>query len=120
MACLHDGLIDWSVPVEQDQKYEKFRMLDLGKEYSDVSNDTNPIHFYPLVAGVARLPGPITHGMYKSAIVCTAIERVIARSKFSRFRRRNASFEDIVRTRDILWIEMRHAAHFDARWEHNA
>lgn len=91
----------------------KIRMLNLGREYSDVSADTNPIHVCPILAGFARLPGPITHGMYTSAIVRGAIEREIAGSDLSRFRRWNASFEDMVRAGDVLRIEMRHTSMLD-------
>ena len=88
-------------------------MLNLGREYSDISGDNNPIHVCPILAGFARLPGPITHGMYTSAIVRSAVEMEIADFDFSRFRRWNASFEDIVRAGDVLRIEMRHTSMLD-------
>ena len=91
----------------------KIRMLNLGREYSDVSADTNPIHVCPVVAGFAELPGPIIHGMYTSAIVRSAVEREVAGPDLSRIRRWNASFEDMVRMGDVLRIEMRHTSMLD-------
>ena len=91
----------------------RIRMQNLGREYSNVSGDNNPIHVCPIFAGFAQLPGPITHGMYTSAIVRNAIEREIAQSDFSRFRRWNASFEDMVRAGDVLRIELRHTSMLD-------
>ena len=100
-------------PGWTNSRFWRIRMLNLGREYSDVSADTNPIHVCPILAGFARLPGPITHGMYTSAIVRRTIEREIAGSDLSRFRRWNTSFEDIVRAGDILRIEMRHTSMLD-------
>lgn len=100
-------------PGWKNSRFWRIRMLNLGREYSDVSADTNPIHVCPILAGFAQLPGPITHGMYTSAIVRRAIEREIAGSDLSRFRRWNTSFEDMVRAGDVLRIEMRHTSMLD-------
>ena len=88
-------------------------MPNLGREYSDISGDNNPIHVCPIIAGFARLPGPITHGMYTSAVVRSVIEREVAESNLSRFRRWNASFEDMVCAGDVLRIELRHTKMFE-------
>lgn len=91
----------------------RISMLDLGREYSDVSGDYNPIHVCPVLAGFARLPGPITHGMYTSAIVRNFIEREIAITNISQFRRWNASFEGMVRAGHTLRMEMQHTSMVD-------
>ena len=96
------------LPGWKTSEVRKVRMLDFGREYSDISGDNNPIHVCPIVAGFARLPGPITHGMYTSAVVRSVIEREVADSNLSRFRRWKASFEDMVCAGDVLRIEMRH------------
>ena len=100
-------------PGWTDSTSSRIHVLDLGREYSDASADTNPIHVCPVLAGFARLPGPITHGMYTSAIVRNAIEREIAGSDISRFRRWDASFEDMVSAGNVIRIEMRHTSMLD-------
>ena len=88
---------------------------NLSKEYSDVSTDRNPIHVCPVLAGFAQLPGPITHGMYTSAIVRRAIEEEMAGSDYSRFRRWHTSFEDFVCAGDALRIEVQHRSMIEGR-----
>ncbi len=101
------------LPGWKTSKFRKVRLLDQGREYSNVSGDNNPIHVCPILAGFAQLPGPITHGMYTSAIVRSVIESEIADSDFTRFRRWSASFEDMVRGGDVLRIELRHTSMVD-------
>ena len=96
------------LPGWETSKVRRIRMLNFGREYSDISGDNNPIHVCPIIAGFGRLPGPITHGMYTSAVVRSVIEREVAESNLSRFRRWNASFEDMVCAGDVLRIELRH------------
>ncbi|KAL8830553.1 MAG: hypothetical protein Q9191_001360 [Dirinaria sp. TL-2023a] len=96
-------------------KPQLIQVPNLSKEYSDVSTDRNPIHVCPVLAGFAQLPGPITHGMYTSAIVRRAIEQEVAGSDCSRFRRWHTSFEDFVSAGDVLRIEVQHRSMTDGR-----
>ena len=98
------------LPGSKTSKFRKIRLIDQGREYSIVSGDNNPIHVCPILAGFAQLPGPITHGMYTSAVVRSVIEGEVADYDFTRFRRWSASFEDMVRVGDVLRIEMRHTS----------
>ncbi|KAG0644946.1 malonyl Co-A carrier protein [Hyphodiscus hymeniophilus] len=102
-------------PGWKPTKPRLIRVPDSGREYSDVSTDGNPIHVCPIFAGFALLPGPITHGMYTSAIVRMAIEAEITQSDVFRFRRWSTSFDGMVRAGDILRIELHHVAMIEGR-----
>ncbi|KAK5122532.1 hypothetical protein LTR85_003795 [Meristemomyces frigidus] len=95
-------------PGWQDDEPIVLQISDHGAEYSELSADYNPIHVSPVFAGFAGLPSPILHGMYTSAVVRSALERHLVSSSQPRFRKWSTSFEDIVRSGDVLKVEIRH------------
>ncbi|MGO1383524.1 MAG: MaoC/PaaZ C-terminal domain-containing protein [Arachnia sp.] len=46
---------------------------DLGRQYAKVSNDTNPIHLYPLTSMPFGFKRPIIHGMWTHAKALSAL-----------------------------------------------
>ncbi|KAJ4320236.1 hypothetical protein N0V94_003500 [Neodidymelliopsis sp. IMI 364377] len=88
----------------------KVRVPETGLVYSRLSGDRNPIHSSDVLAGLAALPGPITHGMWTSAVVRNAVEQRLVDADGNRFRRWATSFEGLVQGNDVLRIEVKHTA----------
>lgn len=97
------------------EKDLKVRIPEVGLLYSQLSGDRNPIHTSTIFAGLANLPGPITHGMWTSAVVRTAVSQRLFDSDDARFRRWKTSFEGFVQGNDILRIEVRHTSMISGR-----
>ncbi|KAL5357217.1 acyl transferase domain-containing protein [Aspergillus floccosus] len=76
------------------------------KAYSLFSRDFNPIHISETFAQYAELPGTITHGMYTSAAVRSAVQQCVVDGDPGRFRRWSCSFEGMVLPGDKLDIEV--------------
>ncbi|WP_265445753.1 MaoC/PaaZ C-terminal domain-containing protein [Flexivirga meconopsidis] len=73
--------IDGDVPPrpEEDEAPDGPGMIwrlpgDLGRQFSTVSGDVNPIHMHPLSAKAMGFPSAIVHGMWSQAAMLAAIE----------------------------------------------
>ncbi|KAH7048215.1 acyl transferase domain-containing protein [Macrophomina phaseolina] len=90
------------------------RMPATNDAYAAFSRDVNPIHTSPAFAALAGLPGPVTHGMYTSAVVRTVLERAIvaggSTAGGARFRSFDARFVGMVAPGDVLRVSFAHVA----------
>lgn len=78
--------------------------------YSTISKDCNPIHTSPVFAEVAGLPGPITHGMYISAVCRKVVEELVTGGDVARLRRFASSFVGMVRQGEQITVSIAHVA----------
>ena len=107
VALKHPG---WSGTSSYDVK-----IPSSNEDYAQVSRDYNPIHVSPLFASWADLPGPITHGMYTSAITRGVVEYLAADADSTRFQRWSASFTGMVLPNDELTVRFQHIAMSEGR-----
>lgn len=97
-----------SVPQGSGIGTKSFIAPDSNAEYAQVSKDFNPIHVSDTFAQYADLPGPITHGMYTSALVRGICET--GSSSSGQMKSFRASFCGMVQPGDVIDVDMQHIA----------
>lgn len=102
-------------PGWRDTSQQFVRIPKNMKPYAKVSKDSNPIHLTKAFAMYAGLDKPVAHGMFTSAAVRNMVEKVVAESDASRFRRWSTSFEDVVYPGDVLRLEIEHVSMLEGR-----
>jgi fatty acid synthase subunit beta len=85
------------------------RIPSSNEGYSRTSGDFNPIHASPLFAGLANLPGTVTHGMYCSAVVRQVVEQFAAGQEPDRILKYSVSFVGMVLPDDVLEVSLCHS-----------
>lgn len=115
----HGTLARQAVPLRdpgwRDASEHLVLMPKNAKLYAKVSKDSNPIHITSAFARYAGLDKPVNHGMFTSAAVRNMVEKLVAESDATRFRRWSTSFEDVVFPGDILKLDIKHVSMLEGR-----